>query len=197
MVDADASAYAVTVTLFVAFVLTGALNQWARGLRKKATCLEASREATSDFYDFAEEIFADENSPDWMREIVGTLMVAVTNDKEGRVALKSLLSVMSQFPDHDNFALRNSKFSSDLENLRKINGELYDKFNDALRMALFSIMFAHGPDLVDVNFELEIAGQQSLLQRLARNLTREFSKRRGGNANRGTMTNFVTPLSTG
>jgi hypothetical protein len=132
----------------------------------------AADRATNEFYDLAERLLADASVPDRLKRALYDLTLAVTDKDAGPMVFDAMLKwIEAGRPSSPS----PSGLVSELEELRKNRGDLYDDFHNASRAAIASLMFAYGPDHSKVVVEFEATRNQSIVLALVARVDRVIS----------------------
>lgn len=137
------------------------IHQKTIQLRKRAACLRAAKEATSDFYDAVDRLLRAVEVSDRLKMALYDLTLAVTDERAGRLGFQAVIDAMEK---HERSSLRPATgIDADLQELRKTRPDLYDEFVGAIGAALAALLLAHGPDHSKVHIEFEATRNKPLM----------------------------------
>lgn len=129
---------------FVFSLVAALLFQSTKRALSRGSCLVAAKLATEDFYTKAEILVSDPGLPEPLKDMILDMALAVTNPRAGKKAINELMHSLSEIKSKGDLPRPKRDFVDTLDLLRKSRGDLYDDFQDALRVAFAAIIYAYG-----------------------------------------------------
>ena len=159
---------AIAVFVTVSTVLYATL----RKLTERAQLLAVACAQTQKFYADVDNLFREPDLPDDLKSVLYDLLFAVTDDRKGRIAFKAIVG-----RPRNPKPVANNWLADAVADLRKKDPELSNRFIDALRVGLSSLLATYATSIGRGPVEIvKTTNDQSELTRAAQRMERKFKE---------------------